>query len=382
MARRNRRDVLVDGEIQIVHCVNRCVRRAFLCGKDSVSGKNYDHRRELIRQRLEFLAGIMGIEVLGYAVMSNHFHCILRSRHDIVQTWSDEQITFKWWMLCPVRKNKDGSPAEPTELELKEIRKDKKGLKEKRQRLSSISWFMRFLSEKVAKEANKQDECSGRFWEGRFKAQVLLDDAAILACMQYVDLNPIRAGIAKTLETSQFTSVFDRIADLKAASSEVRETSDEETHKRLSVPEPKFADGNDVAASDRNKFDAAVEHGTSAGWLAPVGLEPKRQAVRAKKTERRASNKGFLTLSLSEYLQLLDWTARQIRTDKRGSTPAELEPLFERLEISAELWVDCVKNFRKWFRSSVGRPNSMVAHATSKGHDRAISISSARRVFA
>ena len=98
MARRNRRDVLVDGEIQIVHCVNRCVRRAFLCGKDSVSGKNYDHRRELIRQRLEFLAGIMGIEVLGYAVMSNHFHCILRSRHDIVQTWSDEQITFKWWM--------------------------------------------------------------------------------------------------------------------------------------------------------------------------------------------------------------------------------------------------------------------------------------------
>ncbi len=64
MARRNRRDVLVDGEVQIVHCVNRCVRRAFLCGKDSVSGKNYDHRRELIRQRLEFLAGIMGIEVL------------------------------------------------------------------------------------------------------------------------------------------------------------------------------------------------------------------------------------------------------------------------------------------------------------------------------
>ncbi|MFO0979157.1 MAG: transposase [Planctomycetaceae bacterium] len=381
MARRNRRDVLIDGEIQIVHCVNRCVRRAFLCGKDSVSGKNYDHRREMIRQRLEFLAGIMGIEVLGYAVMSNHFHCILRSRHDIVETWSDEQIALKWWMLCPVRKNKDGSPAEPTELELKEIRRDKKGLKEKRRRLASISWFMRFLSEKVAKEANKQDECSGRFWEGRFKAQVLLDDAAILACMQYVDLNPIRAGIAKTLETSQFTSVFDRIADLKATSNEARVASEKEAQKSHSGTEPRFADGDDVAASDRNKFDTAVEHGARAGWLAPVGLESKRQAVRMKKTERRVSNKGFLALSLAEYLQLLDWTARQIRTDKRGSTPAELEPLFERLQISAELWVDCVKNFRKWFRSTVGRPSSMTAHATAKGHDRAISIRSSRRVF-
>jgi len=73
----------------------------------------------------------MGVEVLGYAVMSNHFHCILRSRHDVVATWSDAEIAQKWWMLCPARKNKDGSPAEPTEFELNSIRSDKKGLKEK-----------------------------------------------------------------------------------------------------------------------------------------------------------------------------------------------------------------------------------------------------------
>jgi len=354
MARTNRRDVLADGEIQVVHCVNRCVRRAFLCGKDDVTGKNYDHRRELIRKRLEFLSGIMGIEVLGYAVMSNHFHTILRSRHDVVATWSDDQVALKWWMLCPGRKNKDGTPAEPTEFELKSIRNDKKGLKEKRRRLSSISWFMRFLSEKIAKEANKQDECTGRFWEGRFKAQVLLDDAAILACMQYVDLNPIRASIAKTLESSDFTSAQDRIVDLKAAE-----------------------DVTTVEAQDNR-----IEHGPRAGWLVPVALEPMRQAVRAKSTERRASNKGFLSMGLADYLSLLDWTARQIRTDKRGSMPAHLEPIFERLGISTELWVECVMNFRKWFRSSVGRPKSMSTAAESRGHNRAISINSSRRVFA
>ena len=217
MARTNRRDVLADGEIQVVHCINRCVRRAYLCGPDPLTGTDYEHRRELIRQRMEFLAGIMGIQVLGYSVMSNHIHCVLRSRHDVVATWSDDEVAQKWWMLCPARKNKDGSPAEPTEFELNSIRNDKSALKEKRVRLSSISWFMRFLSERIAKEANKQDQCSGRFWEGRFKSQVLLDDAAILACLQYVDLNPVRAKIAATPESSDFTSAQDRIVDLKSA---------------------------------------------------------------------------------------------------------------------------------------------------------------------
>ena len=383
MARANRRDVLADGEIQVVHCINRCVRRAFLCGKDELTGKNYDHRRELIRNRLEFLAGVMGIEVLGYAIMSNHFHTILRSRHDLVAAWSDDQVALKWWLLCPARKNKDGSPAEPTEFELNQIRNNKKGLKEKRQRLSSISWFMRFLSERIAKEANKQDECSGRFWEGRFKAQVLLDDAAILACMQYVDLNPIRAGIAKTPEGSNFTSAQDRLRDLKTACSAVADSGDnpaEAANEDKSVVS--LADGSHRPAAERNKFDAKVEHGAKAGWLSPVPLEPKRQAVRAKKTERRASNKGFLPLGLAQYRALLDWTARQVRTDKRGAMPADLEPIMERLGVSAELWVECVMNFRKWFRSSVGRPKSMSTHADSRGHNRAISISSSRRLFA
>ncbi len=293
MARSNRRDVLADSEVQVVHCINRCVRRAYLCGQDPLTGTNYEHRRELIRHRLEFLAGIMGVEVLGYAVMSNHFHCVLRSRHDVVTTWSDDEVAQKWWMLCPARKNEDGSPAEPTDFELNSVRNDRKGLNDKRARLSSISWFMRFLSERIAKEANKHDQCSGRFWEGRFKSQVLLDDVAILACLQYVDLNPVRATIAATPESSDFTSVQDRIVDLKAA-------------EEVSMPDAQHI---------------RIEHGQRAGWLAPIPLEPKRQAVRAKQTGRRASNKGCLSIGLGDYLQLLDWTGRADRSVRASVVP-------------------------------------------------------------
>ena len=121
-----------------------------------------------------------------------------------------------------------------------------------------------------------------------------------------------------------------------------------------------------AGTGQQEEFDTAVEHGEHVGWLSPVSLEPKRQGVRAVVNPRRASNKGILSMGVGEYLQLLDWTARQIRSDKRGATPKELEPIFERLEISAELWVDCVLNFRKWFRSAIVRSGTLPSTAVSR----------------
>jgi hypothetical protein len=160
MARVNRREVLSDGEIQVVHCVNRCVRRGFLCGVDELTGKNYEHRRQWMRNRLEFLAGIFAADVLGFSVMSNHLHVILRNRPDVVKTWSDAEVARRWWNLFPQRRNKDGSPAEPADTELNHLMANAETLAELRARLSSISWFMRCTSEVIARMANAEDECT------------------------------------------------------------------------------------------------------------------------------------------------------------------------------------------------------------------------------
>jgi len=319
MARINRREVLSESEIQVVHCVNRCVRRGFLCGIDELTRQNYEHRREWIRNRLEFLAGVFGIDVLGYSVMSNHLHVILRNRPDVVKDWSDEEVARRWWNLFPSRRNQDGSPAEPAETDLKSLMADAKMLVELRARLSSISWFMRCTSEVIARLANAEEQCTGRFWEGRFKATILPDESAIAACMVYVDLNPLRAGIAATPEESDFTSAQERIADLKSA--------------------------DEVSTADAK--DALIEHGESAGWLAPVELQPKRKKVREKRSSRRASNKGCVFMSLAEYLELLDWTGRQVKPGKRGSVAANAPPILDRLNLSPELWLQTIAGFGK-----------------------------------
>ena len=182
MARTSRRDLIEPAEVGVYHCVQRVVRRAWLCGQDPVTGKNFDHRKVWIQERLAFLAGQFAIDICSIAIMSNHLHVVVRNRPDIAGQWSDEEVARRWWNLFPGRKTDDDKPAEPESHELAMLMADAETLEERRQRLSSISWLMRCLAEPIARRANREDRCTGRFWEGRYKCQRLLDEAAVLAC--------------------------------------------------------------------------------------------------------------------------------------------------------------------------------------------------------
>ena len=120
--------------------------------------------------------------------------------------WDDSEMARRWLMLCPERRDNNGKPEDPSEFELNHICKDKAKLKVIRSRLSDLSWWMRLLSQNIAQRANKEDDEVGKFWQARYRAVRLLDETAILACAAYVDLNPVRAAMAETIEGSDFTS--------------------------------------------------------------------------------------------------------------------------------------------------------------------------------
>ncbi|MEX2488427.1 MAG: transposase [Pseudomonadales bacterium] len=294
-------------------CVSRCVRRAFLCGVDRASGKNFDHRKQWILDRIRKLSSVFAIDVCAYALMSNHFHLVLFVNTEAAGQWSLDEVVDRWLQIFkgpPVaQKYKAGEPLSSHEKDaLTSL------VIEWRDRLADLSWYMRCLNEKIARMANAEDECTGRFWEGRFKSQALLDEAALISCMAYVDLNPIRANLCRTLENSDYTSIQERLLRCKGGRS--RETE--------------------------------------SGWLRPL----RKQGVRVE---------NAIPLQLTDYLALVDWTGRAIRQDKRGAIPADVKPILEKLQVDQENWVSNTQHFGSRFYRAVGRINQIRRLARRTG---------------
>ncbi len=336
MARLARVEMFSPDEIAVVHVMNRVVRRCFLMGKDPVTGKNYDHRKDWVETELKRLAGGFGIDLLCYSVLSNHFHLILRSRPDVVASWDNREVARRWLVICPV--NKGGKPLSPVsaEAEVNAICNNPAKLREVRRRLSDISWWMRLLCQRIAQRANREEEeTCGKFWQNRYRAVRLIDEAAILACAAYVDLNPIRAGLAEDLESSNYTSVQQRMR----AASEVGTQLTPPTEPRNS--NAKYAAGEPSFLSSLTLDDRLGPHSSTV----------------SRPTER-CSNKGFLSMAFDEYVALLEWAARNTKQRLAPLTPnASLQKLFERLRIKPASWCVLVRNFGALFAHVAGWPH-------------------------
>ncbi|WP_422137580.1 transposase [Endozoicomonas sp. ALC020] len=306
------RNTLIDpSSTPYYHCMARCVRQAYLCGENHLTGKNYEHRRQWVVDKLRELVSVFAIEVCAYAVMSNHYHVVLHINQSSARGWSRNEVLHRWTTLFagPLLVQRHLAADKLGSAELTRV---DEYVEEYRRRLTDISWFMRCLNEHLAREANKEDQCKGRFWEGRFKSQALLDEAALLTCMTYVDLNPIRSGKLETPEESEYTSIQERVEQV--------------THS-----------------------------------------ETKNQPLTLKPFCLQGQNTDVaLPYLLHDYLELVDWSGRIVRTDKKGSIPSCTPPILQRLDIDPDEWLKTMQWNNRFYRA-VGRLEAMKAYALEAG---------------
>ena len=322
---RARRELIDLSETPWYHCISRCVRQAWLCGVDPVTGRDYSHRKAWIEQRIRQLAGVFAIDVAAYAVMDNHYHIVLRVDRERAEAWSEEAVLRRWASLFSLPKfiqlvqeeRKKGLDIDPARL---------KAVTEwaavYRQRLYDISWFMRVLNESIARMANREDGVKGRFWQGRFKSQAILDEAALVAVMAYVDMNPLRAGMVERVEDGEHTSLrarLDNVADTRPA-------------RELPHAIKPDTDGALPAVCDFLK-DAA-------------------QAALLPFADQRPDSP--IPIGFADYLELVDYLARAVHPRKRGCTPAHVPHVFDRLGLRPEM----AQDFTHWserFGQAIGQ---------------------------
>ena len=152
------RKYLVDVEVtRYYHCISRCVRQAFLCGKGC------EHRKQWIEDRLEFLAKQFAVSVGGFAVMDNHMHVLCRLDPEGAEAWSAEEVLRRWLAIYPSSTLAIDDPKVVAAWVSQQIQ-DLKKVEVYRSRLQDLGWFMKALKEPLARLANQQDKCKGAFW--------------------------------------------------------------------------------------------------------------------------------------------------------------------------------------------------------------------------
>ena len=311
------------------HCMARCVRRAYLCGEDHLTGANYEHRKPWVVDRLKELSSIFAIEICAYAVMSNHYHAVLHVDRQEATRWTVRATLERWTQLFTgpllVQRFISGSVMQAAELKRVE-----EFAETYRARLQDISWFMRCLNEHLARKANEEDGCKGRFWEGRFKSQALLDECAVLSCMAYVDLNPVRAGVATMPEDSDYTSLQERIIQ----------------------------------------------------WGRAKSQGEKQQPARLKPLQARGyAPKTSIAFSITDYFELVDWTGRAIRDDKRGAINTSLPSIMQRLGIASDEWLKIMRPAGNRFSHAAGKVSSLISYAERAGQQWVQGMNISRRLF-
>ncbi|RMF38059.1 MAG: hypothetical protein D6753_16415, partial [Planctomycetota bacterium] len=326
MGRPKRSDLWKPDEIAVLHCVQRCGRGAFLAGIDPTTGRDYSSRRDRLRDRLRALVSVFGIEVVAFAIMPDHFHVMVRTRPDRVARWTDLEAAVRWLQAFPGRRDAR-QLGTSTEQTAQALAADPARLARVRERLADVSWFMRSISEPIARAANREDGTRGAFWEGRFKAQRITDPFGALATALYVDLNPVRAGLVPPPHAYPGTGAYERFQEGPSGpSGDARATAGRKS------PQTAYEPTNATPASE-------------PAWLAPVITEhemrPPAASLNSKSiAPQRASEASILPLphlTTAGYLPILSWVAAEGAVARSHPCPDALRRMLAEWDIRPDV---------------------------------------------
>ncbi|WP_101757229.1 transposase [Oceanicoccus sp. KOV_DT_Chl] len=318
-----RRTLVCVDDTPFYHITSRCVRRSFLCGVDHATGTDYSHRRLFIEQRIHLLSSIFAIDIAAYAVMSNHLHLVLKLSPEVIDKWTDREVVDRWTSLFKgpllIQKYGKGGLLDTAEQQaVNDI------IDTYRRRLADLGWFMKCLNEPIARMANREDGCTGHFWEARYRSQALLTEEALLSCMAYVDLNPVRAATATSPEQSEHTSIKERIRPSLHLADAI--TTLVQTHQL-------------------NHFN--------------VTLKP----LLAFEGNVTLNEQQGIHFSLYDYLELVDFTGRVVHDDKRGAIAPQLPLILQRLGINRNTWLNNATAFEQIHHKRFAKKRQCVKHA-------------------
>jgi hypothetical protein len=318
---------------------------------------------------MQHLASVFGIDVLAYAILQDQLQIVMRNRPDVVNTWSERDVASRWLKVFPGRRI-DEQLASPTPIEAERMAKNAERMRIIRTRLSDPSWFMKALCEPIARMANKQDESHGNFWEGRFKAITITDEAALLACTAHVDLHAAWAAISAAANAAENESNLDlelsgneTVQDSKVASTD---SSNGRSDKAATPTVATKASANSSALASIQEILPTVRE----EWLVPLTMKPTdRGRVLPSRSHARASDLGFLSIEWDDYRELLRWTSLQREPVKKTLMPMELVFILRGLGIESSMWVDLILGYMKYFGQgrAAGSPQSLKRSAQS--HD-------------
>jgi len=315
---RARKHLVCPADTLYYHVTSRCVRRAFLCGIDELTGRDYAHRRGWVEDRIRILSSLFSIDLCAYAIMSNHYHLVVKLNPDEPDNWSDDEVLNRWTALFrgPLLVQRYRAGEALTAVEHDAVRSMTAVY---RQRLGCLSWFMKSLNEPIARQANAEDHCTGHFWEARFDSQPLRSERALIGAMAYVDLNPVRAQVARTPEESAYTSIKARL---------------EGDYQRTTLGK---AVAGALERGELNHFDTPVR------ILMPFADDPAPFVP----------DRAIPTLPIKEqaYFKLVDVTGRILARGKRGRIDPALAPILTRLGMTETQWTEASSAFRQHYRN-------------------------------